>query len=150
MPNLENRRILHFEFQCQKLLRLYHNTYILLFCIDLYTKRYRGLWFNPTHLPLFQNMSVKIYTKFFLSSYLLILSYFANITDEWRDECRRMRDKCRRLQTSEDKWETSADELQSQTSNSCNFTVFSVSEFLSSSLSIMNLCMKNQNLQDKY
>ena len=68
MPNLENQRVLHFEFQCQKLLRLYHNTYILLFCIDLSTKAYLGLWFNRAHLPLFQNMSVKIYTNFFLSS----------------------------------------------------------------------------------
>ena len=54
MPNLENQRVLHFEFQCQKLLRLYHNTYILLFCIDL-------------SLPLFQNMSLKSYTNVFLS-----------------------------------------------------------------------------------
>ena len=38
MPNLENQRVLHFEFQCQKLLRLHRNTYILLFCIDLFTK----------------------------------------------------------------------------------------------------------------
>ena len=30
MPNLENQRVSHFEFQCQKLLRLYDNTYILL------------------------------------------------------------------------------------------------------------------------
>ena len=68
MPNLENQCVLYFEFQCQKLLRLYHNTYILLFCIDLSTKAYRVLWFNKTHLPLFQKMSVKIYTNFFLSS----------------------------------------------------------------------------------
>ena len=68
MPNLENQRVLHFKFRCQKLLRLYHNTYILLFCIDLSTKAYLGLWFNRTHLPLFQNMSVKIDTNFFLSS----------------------------------------------------------------------------------
>ena len=26
MPNLENQRVLHFEFQCQKLMGLYHNT----------------------------------------------------------------------------------------------------------------------------
>ena len=68
MPNLENHRGSHFEFQFQKLLRLYHNTYILLFCMDLSTEAYRGLWFNRTHLPLFQNMSLKIYIKFFLSS----------------------------------------------------------------------------------
>ena len=43
MPNLENQCVLHFEFQCQKLLRLHHNTYILLFCIDLSTKPYQGL-----------------------------------------------------------------------------------------------------------
>ena len=43
-------------------------TYILLFCIDLSTKPYRGLRFNQTHLPLFQKMSVKIYTNLFLSS----------------------------------------------------------------------------------
>ena len=55
-------------WKIKKLLRFYHNTYVLLFCIDLYTKPYRDLWFNRTHLPLFQNMSVKIYIKFFLSS----------------------------------------------------------------------------------
>ena len=44
------------------------NTYILLFCIDLSTKPYQGLWFNGTHLPLFQKLSVKIYSIFFLSS----------------------------------------------------------------------------------
>ena len=64
----ENQRVLRFEFQCQKLLTLYHNTYILSFCIDLSTKQYQGLWFNWTHLPLFQNMSVKIYINFFLTS----------------------------------------------------------------------------------
>ena len=68
MPNLENQCVLHFEFQCQKSLRLYHNIYILLFCIDLSTKPCQGLWFNGTHLPLFQNMSVKIHSNFFLSS----------------------------------------------------------------------------------
>ena len=68
MPNLENQRVLHFEFQCQKLSRLYHITFVLLFCRDLSTEPYRGLWFNRTHLPLFQNMSVKIYSDFFLSS----------------------------------------------------------------------------------
>ena len=66
MPNLENRHVLHIEFPRQKLLRLYHNTYILLFCRDLSKKPYRGLWFNRTHLPLFQNISVKIYTIFFI------------------------------------------------------------------------------------
>ena len=47
MSNLENQRVLHFEFQ--KLLRLYHNNCILLFCIDLSRKPYWGLWFNRTH-----------------------------------------------------------------------------------------------------
>ena len=47
---------------------LYHNICILLFCIDLSTKPYRSLWITRTHLPLFQIMSVKIYTNFFLSS----------------------------------------------------------------------------------
>ena len=41
MPNLEIQRILYYEFQCQKLLRLYHNTYILSFYKDLSTKLYR-------------------------------------------------------------------------------------------------------------
>ena len=50
------------------MLRLYPNTYILLFCVDVSTKPYRGLWFNRTHLPLFPNMSVKIYTNIFFSS----------------------------------------------------------------------------------
>ena len=37
----------------------------------------RGLWFNRTHLPLFQNMSVKIYTNFILTSggYNLKINY---------------------------------------------------------------------------
>ena len=43
LPELENERALHFEFQCQKLLSLYHNIYILLFCINLSTKPYQGL-----------------------------------------------------------------------------------------------------------
>ena len=68
MPNLENQYILHFELQSQKLLRLYHDTYILLFCINFSTKQCQGFWFNRTHLPLFENMSVKIYTNFFSSS----------------------------------------------------------------------------------
>ena len=51
-----------------KLLKLYFNIYILLFCIDLSTKPYWGLWFNWTHLLSFQNMSVKINSNFFLSS----------------------------------------------------------------------------------
>ena len=42
--------------------------YTLLFYTDLYTKPYHRLRFNQTHLPLFQNMSVKFYTIFFLSS----------------------------------------------------------------------------------
>ena len=33
--NLENQNVLHFEFKCQKLSRLYHNTYVLLLCIYL-------------------------------------------------------------------------------------------------------------------
>ena len=60
MLNPENQCVLHFVFQCQKLLRLYHNTYIGLFFTDLSTMAYRGLRFNLTHLPLFQNMSTKI------------------------------------------------------------------------------------------
>ena len=48
-------------------LRLYHNIYILLFCIDLPAKPYQGLWFNQKNLSLFRNMSIKIYTNFFLS-----------------------------------------------------------------------------------
>ena len=47
-----------------KLLSVYHNMHILLFCIDLSTKPYLGLWFN--HAIIFK-MSVKIYTNFFLS-----------------------------------------------------------------------------------
>ena len=68
MTNLENQRVLHFEFHCQKLFRLHHNTYILLFCIDLCTNPYRGLWFNRAHLPLFRSISIKIDINFFLSS----------------------------------------------------------------------------------
>ena len=36
------KHVLHFQFQCQKLFRLYHNTYVL-FCIDFFTKQYQGL-----------------------------------------------------------------------------------------------------------
>ena len=36
MPNVENQCLLHFELQCQKLLRFYHNTYILLFWRFIY------------------------------------------------------------------------------------------------------------------
>ena len=36
MPNLKNKRLLHFELQRQKLLRLYRNTYIRLFCRFIY------------------------------------------------------------------------------------------------------------------
>ena len=43
MLNLENQPVLHFELQCQKLLRVYHNSHILLFCIDLSEKLYQGL-----------------------------------------------------------------------------------------------------------
>ena len=45
--------------------------------MDLSTKPYRNVWFNRTHLPLFQNMSVKIYTNFSLSSggYNFIFNY---------------------------------------------------------------------------
>ena len=41
---------------------------IALFCLDLSTKLHRGLWFNQINFPLFQKMSVKIYTNFVLSS----------------------------------------------------------------------------------
>ena len=40
----------------------------LIFCIYLSAKPYQGLWFDQTQLLLFQNMSVKIYTNFFLLS----------------------------------------------------------------------------------
>ena len=43
MPNLDHQHVLYLEFQYQKLLRLYHNTYILLLCINLSTKLYQGL-----------------------------------------------------------------------------------------------------------
>ena len=68
MLNLEKQIVLNFEFQCWKLLILFHNTYILLFWIDVSTKPYRGLWFNRTHLRLFQSMPLKIYLNFYLSS----------------------------------------------------------------------------------
>ena len=50
------------------LLMLYHNSYILLFCIDLSTKWYQDLWFNRIQPPLFQTMSVKAHINSFLSS----------------------------------------------------------------------------------
>ena len=60
-----------------KVVRLYHETYIILFYIDVSTNPNRSLWFNQTYLPLFQNMSVKSYTKFFLSlgSYNFKINY---------------------------------------------------------------------------
>ena len=79
MPNLENQGVLHFEFRCQKLLSLYHNTHILLFGIDLSTKLYHGLWFNRPHLSLFQNMSVKIY----VFNVFLYLGGYNSIPDFW-------------------------------------------------------------------
>ena len=65
---LGKANVLNFEFQYWKLLILFHNTYILLFWIDVSTKPYRGLWFNRTHLRLFQSMPLKIYINFYLSS----------------------------------------------------------------------------------
>ena len=41
MRNLENQCVLHFECQRQRFLRLYHDTYIPLFRIDLSTKPFR-------------------------------------------------------------------------------------------------------------
>ena len=42
---------------------------ILLICIDLSIKQHQHLWFNQTHLPLFQiYISTEIYIDFFLSS----------------------------------------------------------------------------------
>ena len=51
-----------------KVVEVIHNTYILLFCINLSTKLYWGLWCNWTHNPFFQYMSIKINANFFLSS----------------------------------------------------------------------------------
>ena len=50
---------------------------IVLISSYLSTKPYQGLWFNRTHLRLFQNMSVKTYTDFFLSfgGYTVKISY---------------------------------------------------------------------------
>ena len=78
MPNLENQGVLHFEFRCQKLLSLYHNTHILLVGVDLSTKLYHGLRFNRPHLSSFQNMSVKIYDNVFL-----YLGGYNSIPDFW-------------------------------------------------------------------
>ena len=78
MPNLENQGVLHFEFRCQKLLSLYHNTHILLAGVDLSTKLYHGLRFNRPHLSSFQNMSVKIYDNVFL-----YLGGYNSIPDFW-------------------------------------------------------------------
>ena len=44
----------------------FHRTSIFLFCIDLSSESYRGLCFNRTQLPLFQNLSVKNYIFSFL------------------------------------------------------------------------------------
>ena len=61
---------MHFIFwvPVPKAVEVIPDTYILLLCIDSSTKPYQGLWFNQTHLPLFQNKSLKIYINFFLSS----------------------------------------------------------------------------------
>ena len=71
---------LSFECQCQKLLSLYHIIYILLFYVNVSTKLYQGLWFNWTHLLLFQNMSTKLHINFFLSSggYNFKINYLKN------------------------------------------------------------------------
>ena len=43
-------------------------TIILIFSYSLmFSKPFRGLWFNQTHLSLFQNISIKIYTNFLSS-----------------------------------------------------------------------------------
>ena len=68
MLNSENQHDLNFEFQCQMFLNLYHNIYILLLGVDLSTKLCQDLLLNWTHLSLFQNVPVKGYTNFFLSS----------------------------------------------------------------------------------
>ena len=59
---------LTFRVSAPKLLWLQLNAYILLFCSALSAKLCRDLWFNRIHLPLFQNMSTKIYTNFFFYS----------------------------------------------------------------------------------
>ena len=67
IPNLESHCILNFDFQCQILLRLYNSTYIPLFCIDLSTKLYQGLWFNLTHpSPIISKYACKNLYQFFL------------------------------------------------------------------------------------
>ena len=48
MPSLEDQRVL--DLQCQKLLRLYHNTYILLFC-KVYLQNRTGVYDLVQHIP---------------------------------------------------------------------------------------------------
>ena len=55
------------------------NFFIVEKCLFCIFQTYRGLWFNWTYLPLFQNMSVKIYTNFFLlSGYNFKINYSKN------------------------------------------------------------------------
>ena len=64
MPNLENQRVLHFEFQCQKLMGLYHNTLYPLILRFVY-KTVSRFMINRIYLPLFQKISVKVYILIF-------------------------------------------------------------------------------------
>ena len=66
MPNLEIKCVLHFEFHRQKLFRIYHNTYVLLFCIDVSTKPYK-VYDLIEQITRYFKMFVKVYTIFFLS-----------------------------------------------------------------------------------
>ena len=64
--NLENQNVLHFEFKCQKLSRLYHNTYVLLLCI------------NPIGVyDLMEHISC--YFKICLYKFILIFSYLQEV-----------------------------------------------------------------------
>ena len=79
---VQNQRVLHFEFQCQNLLRLYHNTYISLFYIDLFSKW--SLWFMSSRyfkicpqkfIPIFRSHQEALTSK------LIILKI------KWDTEC---------------------------------------------------------------
>ena len=73
MPNLENQRVLHFSSSAKRfrgytmILISSYSAYIYLQnCISVYDLIEHV--YDLIELPLFQKMSVKIYTNFFLSS----------------------------------------------------------------------------------
>ena len=53
MGNFKNQYVLHFEFQCQKLLSLYHNTYTSYFAL-IYLQNCIGVYDLVEHICCFK------------------------------------------------------------------------------------------------